>query len=346
MRILRLISITSGIFCLLFAGLLSIARLPEPQSVSMSFVSNRDGGWELYQMRRDGLAVNRLTHNTYRDYPPAWSPDGAYLAYVANAGRTHEIYIQHHNSLRTQKITNGISHAWNPLWTTDGEFIVFESERDGGTRRLYKIRPDGSDLQLLEDSPSTFAPMWSPDGQQVVYVSRPDRSVSRNLYITDMPSMSRCLLTGFCAIDETATQITSLTLPTNALYPSWSPDGERILYVSQRVLSIYNIESRIVTINPDGSDREQVYQDVFEITAAAWSGDGEWVAFSSLQDGVPNIYRININGEHIQKLTDDTSHDYAPAWQPVVDYPFSSWQLLLGGILLSGSGIILRFRGV
>lgn len=45
-----------------------------PDGKMIAFSSNRDGNWEIYLMRIDGLAQKRLTFNAVDDFAPAWSP--------------------------------------------------------------------------------------------------------------------------------------------------------------------------------------------------------------------------------------------------------------------------------
>src|SRR5204862_3809131 len=42
---------------------------------------------------------------------------------------------------------------YDPAWSPDGAAIVFTSER-GGSADLFRIKPDGGDLQQLTDDPA------------------------------------------------------------------------------------------------------------------------------------------------------------------------------------------------
>jgi TolB protein len=45
-----------------------------PDGSLIAFVSSRDGNSEIYVMRADGSAVQRLTNNAAWDGQPNWSP--------------------------------------------------------------------------------------------------------------------------------------------------------------------------------------------------------------------------------------------------------------------------------
>lgn len=49
---------------------------------------------------------------------------------------------------------------------------MFTSDRDGDEDfRLYLIRPDGTGLRKLTDTPGDAHSIWSPDGQWIVFSS-------------------------------------------------------------------------------------------------------------------------------------------------------------------------------
>src|SRR6202795_505922 len=57
---------------------------------------------------------------------------------------------------------------YDPAWSPDGAWIVFTSERDGSAD-LYRVRPNGADLERLTDSPAfDDQAAFSPDGRQLV----------------------------------------------------------------------------------------------------------------------------------------------------------------------------------
>ena len=60
---------------------------------------------------------------------------------------------------------------YDPAWSRTGDWIAFTSER-GGSADLYRVRPDGRDLERLTDSPAyDDQAAFSPDGRQLVFVT-------------------------------------------------------------------------------------------------------------------------------------------------------------------------------
>ncbi len=99
----------------------------------------------------------------------------------------------------------------------------------------------------------------------------------------------------------------------NDFMPDWSPDGERIVFVSNR-------ESdgnwQIYTMNADGTDVKKITSEGNN-TTPKWSPDGSKIAFASYRDGgYMTLYLMNSDGTNPIKLTDNQSDHWYPTWSP------------------------------
>lgn len=92
--------------------------------------------------------------------------------------------------------------------------------------------------------------------------------------------------------------------------PSWSPDGQRIAYVSFEgrkpaiyVQSVYN-----------NAAREEIASFSGINGAPRWSPDGRQLALTLSKDGNADIYLLDIASKKLNKLTRNFSIDTEPVW--------------------------------
>jgi Tol biopolymer transport system component len=111
------------------------------------------------------------------------------------------------------------------LWSPSGEWIVFSCGLDD-RRELFLVRPDGSNLyQLTNNTISDNAPRWSPDGEWIAfYAEKKDiqwisADNDAEIYIIRPDGSDQRRLTSNKRRD---------------VYPDWSPDGQSIIFVSDR----------------------------------------------------------------------------------------------------------------
>lgn len=93
--------------------------------------------------------------------------------------------------------------------------------------------------------------------------------------------------------------------------PSWSPDGEKLAYVSFEsqkpkifIQDIYSMERTIITDFPgiNGAPR--------------FSPDGKQLAMVLSKDGNPEIYVMDLSTKGLQRVTKNRAIDTEPAWSP------------------------------
>tara|TARA_S200000501_G_C20860576_1_gene759577 strand:- start:2076 stop:3347 length:1272 start_codon:yes stop_codon:yes gene_type:complete len=94
--------------------------------------------------------------------------------------------------------------------------------------------------------------------------------------------------------------------------PTWSPDGDKIAYVSfenkrKPIIFVQNLtnKKRFLVSNFKGNN-----------SAPAWSPDGKRLAVALSIDGYTQIYTLNINGSNLKKLTSSRSINTEPCFSP------------------------------
>lgn len=136
--------------------------------------------------------------------------------------------------------------AHTPAWSPDSSWIAFGLDQDANAElsfptRLYRARPDGSDLTPLTNNSQGVAayPTWAPDGSLYYSLSRASAEMD-GIYRYDPADNTHTLL-----------------IPGADLYPrSVSPDNGFLLYQQGNELRLWSIflnENYAVILGDEGS---------------------------------------------------------------------------------------------
>jgi murein biosynthesis integral membrane protein MurJ len=186
--------------------------------------------------------------------------------------------------------------------------IAFETDRDGNYE-VYIMNEDGSDQRNLTNFwADDAAPSWSPDGSRIVFVSW--RTGVGSFKLTN-GSIYTMLVPGegeeVAGDGADPTQLTSDDFDDD--WPTWSGDGERIAFVTDR-----DGNSEVYSMRADGTEQANITSHPGEDHEPNWSPAGDLIAFVSDRDGNSEVYVMAPDGSGQRNLTRNPAHDRHPVF--------------------------------
>ena len=193
--------------------------------------------------------------------------------------------------------------------------IAFVSGRSGNAEIYVMDADGGNQLNLTNHPDGDVSPAWSPDGQRIAFMSDRDgrvdirHSPNYEIYVMDADGGNQLNLTNDPHDDRS---------------PSWSPDGQRIAFESDRDAGGNHHNIEIYVMDADGENQERLTNNLTEDQYPSWSPDGQRIAFSARRDGhfenelgiTYEIYMMDADGGNEQRLTENRNNDWNPSWSP------------------------------
>ena len=234
-------------------------------------------------------------------------PFDSMIAFTSNRdslGGNPDIFIMMADGTKPRNLTNNLaSRDLHPNWSPDGRRIAFESHREDASD-VYVIGADGKNLvQLTKAAESDGHPSWSPDGLKIAFTSRRNGNFTGPFFLLDLEIF---------VMDALGENVVRLTRSAESdADPSWSPDGTKIAFESQR-----DFDYEIYVMDAAGQKVVRLTQSPGWDGEPSWSPDGTKIAFASSRDGNSEIYVMNADGGNQINLTNNAASDSKPAWSP------------------------------
>lgn len=218
-----------------------------PDGSRIAFARRGDTGLDLFVMNADGSNVQRLTTDGSNNHYPAWSPDGSRIAFTSEVqpGDTDIFVIDVDFSdaanvvvSAARNITQNVALEDYPAWSPDGFQIAFSSNREG-LWDIFIADADGSNaLQMTANNGDNEAPAWSPDGLQIAFESNRIRKLGPNVPTSPLPGATPdngLVNWDIYVMDVDGAGLIPFTKsPAADRYPTWSPDGNQLVFASDR----------------------------------------------------------------------------------------------------------------
>jgi TolB protein len=250
------------------------------------FQSNRVGGVKLFVAKLDGRGLRQLTRGPGEDATPVWSPDGAHVVFASNRGGNGDVWVVRADGTGLRNLTNHPRDDSHPSWSADGRRIVFCSTRgDGENDDVYVMNRDGSGVRRLTDNGldwDTF-PSFSPDGRKILF-----RRLLRVRTAEGTVANSEIMV-----MNADGSGAVNLTRhPWFDGWPSWSPDGRRIAFSSNR-----SDPYQIYVMNADGTGLTRVVDSPYTDVRPQWLPGGRGLIFNREHDGRIEMLQVQLPDE-------------------------------------------------
>ncbi len=296
-----------------------------PDGKWIAFTSDRNTEWKshdngvawehlqelaVYVVHPDGTGLKRITQAGVTTGSPKWSADGKQLiAYQADVetswlARVDQLSMKATSQIvsidvetgKTRELTSGPGLKFFPQFLPDGRFA-------------YSTKSAQTDGIMYSDGPARFpanlrSPSWTPDGKRVIYEKIDNLPLAQNTPLYSWDSSYEYRYTD--------------------VFPMFAKDGTL-------ALSNKDVDTSLVTMNADGSNKKVVFQSSTHCAAGknpsgqcgdmvgvaltpSWTPDGKSIVFSfggywrTRDQQVANIKMINRDGTGVQDLTSPTSN--------------------------------------
>jgi len=200
------------------------------------------------------------------------------------------------SEMRFTQVTELAGEELQPTISPDGNYVAFV-KTVAGEADIYHMRIGGGNPINLTKGSGTqnIQPAFSPEGDMIAFRSERDGG-------------------GIFLMGSTGESVRRLTK--EGFNPSWSPDGQHIVYASEGIVHPFSraTVSSLWTVDVRDGTSKKLYDG--DGVQPRWSPDGARIIFWGLPTGTGQreLFDIPAGGGTPVRLTDNDAIDWNPVW--------------------------------
>jgi TolB protein len=223
------------------------------------------------------------------------------IAFTSDQGGNKEVYVMEAmDGSRRRRVTSNKQINLFPTWSPDASRLAYVSYRAGiadlwmlgrGSDKGGRLLNLPSNMQNLEK----WRVVFGPARNEVTYVMHKDNNT--DIFVSEIGGSAMRRMTNHRAIDVS---------------PSWSPDGTRMVFMSDRSGTPQIYIHDVAT----GQERRITYKGDYN-ASPSWSPTGEWIVYSA-RTGLENmdVYVIDPDSLYSYPVVVHERVDQDPSWSP------------------------------